>query len=124
MTLLLIAQNGPVSELAGTPLAAIGPLTFGVILVGLLGGAMWWDGRRRAKLRAPSPEEQPKAPDHREHIEEMRESDEDAFPDDGGRLLPYNLKTHTSHSTGKGPEARKQHGEHSGGAFGSGSLGG
>ncbi|MEJ8658078.1 DUF6479 family protein [Streptomyces sp. MS1.AVA.4] len=124
MNALLIAQSGSETQLAAQILAAIGPLTFGVILIVLLGGAMWWDGRRRAKLRTPSPEEQPKAADHRDHIEEVREEDDDAFPEDGSRLLPYNLKSYTSHSTGKGPEARPQHGRRSGGAFGSGSLGG
>ncbi|MFG2756853.1 DUF6479 family protein [Streptomyces wuyuanensis] len=124
MNAAVIAQSVPKTELAAQILAAIGPLTFGVILIVLLGGAMWWDGRRRARLRVPTPEEQPKPADHREHIEEVREADDDAFPEDGSRLLPYNMKTHTSHTTGKGPEARPQHGSRSGGAFGSGSLGG
>ncbi|MGW7363674.1 DUF6479 family protein [Streptomyces sp. NPDC054841] len=124
MNALLMVQSGPTADLAATPLAAIGPLTFGVILIVLLGGAMWWDGRRRARLRTPRPEDQPKTPDHREHIEEVREEDEGTFPDDGGRLLPYNLNTHSSHSTGKGPEDRPKHGRRGGGAFGSGSLGG
>jgi Family of unknown function (DUF6479) len=124
MNALLTAPNMPATELAATPLAAIGPLTFGLLLIVVLGGAMWWDGRRRARLHTPSPDEQPKTPDHAAHIEEVREEDDDAFPEDGSRLLPYNLRTHTSHSTGKGPDQRPQHGKRGGGAFGSGSLGG
>ena len=97
----------------------------GFVIVALLAGAMWWDGVRREREVPPRPDEQPKLPEHpHEHIEEVRESDEDLFPQDGGRLLPYNMKTHTTHSTGKGREARPQHGERGGGSFGSGALGG
>ncbi len=98
----------------------------GFILVVLLAGAMWWDGRRRDSLVPPLPEEQPKPPDHREHIEEVREEDDDTFPHAGDdRLLPYNMKTHSTHSTGKGREDRPLHGKNAGGgAFGSGGLGG
>ncbi|MFE7131417.1 DUF6479 family protein [Streptomyces sp. NPDC057638] len=100
-------------------------ILFGAVLVALLCGAMWYDGRRRAALRVPTPEEQPKAPDHRAHIEEVREEDTDTFPTDGDRLLPYNMHTHSTHSTGKGREARPLHGKNvGGGAFGSGGLGG
>ncbi|MFI1018093.1 DUF6479 family protein [Streptomyces sp. NPDC020965] len=99
---------------------------FGLVLVVLLSGAMWWDSRRRAEYRPPRPDEQPHQPARREHIEEVREEDDDAFPDAGAdRLLPYNMRTHSSHSTGKGREARPKHGKNvGGGAFGSGSLGG
>ncbi|MFI1399451.1 DUF6479 family protein [Streptomyces sp. NPDC020681] len=97
----------------------------GFILIVLLAGAMWWDNQRREQEIPPKPEEQPTPPDHpHEHIEEVRASDDDDFPHDGERLLPYNLKTHSTHSTGKGREARAQHGENSGGGFGSGRLGG
>jgi FtsZ-interacting cell division protein ZipA len=99
-------------------------IVFGVFLVGLLTGVLWWDSRKRESYVPPKPEEQPHAPDHREHIEEVREEDEDSFPV-GERLLPYNMHTHSSHSTGKGREERPQHGRNvGGGAFGSGSLGG
>ncbi|NUK89941.1 DUF6479 family protein [Streptomyces lunaelactis] len=122
MNALLIAQNGSVSELASAATAA--PIILGVLLVGLLAGAMWWDGKRRSQETPPLPEEQPKSPDRREHIEEVRDEDEDDFPHDG-RLLPYNMKTHSSHSTGKGPEERPKHGKNAGGgAVGSGGLGG
>ncbi|MFF0449088.1 DUF6479 family protein [Streptomyces sp. NPDC004609] len=101
-------------------------IVFGLILVTILTVAMWRDGRRRAKLVTPSPEEQPHQPDHREHVEEIREQDgEDSFPHDGGRLLPYNLRTHSTHSTGKGRESRPKHGPNAhSGSFGSGGLGG
>ncbi|WNO73870.1 DUF6479 family protein [Streptomyces sp. NBC_00467] len=101
-------------------------IVFGLILVCLLAGAMWWDGRRREQLVPPLPEEQPTVPDHREHIEEVREEDDDTFPHKGDdRLLPYNMRTHSTHSTGKGPDERPLHGKNAhSGSFGSGGLGG
>ncbi|MEW1546040.1 DUF6479 family protein [Streptomyces tsukubensis] len=103
-----------------------GLIILGLVLVGILCAAMWWDGRRRAAIVPPRPDEQPKQPEHREHVEEIREEDgPDSFPHDGGRLLPYNLRTHSSHSTGKGREDRPQHGRNThSGSFGSGGLGG
>lgn len=99
-------------------------LVIGIFLVALLTAAMWWDSRRRDEFVPPRPDEQPHQPDHREHIEEVREEDEGTFPP-GERLLPYNMKAFSSHSTGKGREARPKHGKNvGGGAFGSGSLGG
>ncbi|MGW6457987.1 DUF6479 family protein [Streptomyces sp. NPDC055078] len=97
-------------------------LVIGVVLVVLLTGAMWWDSRRREEYVPPRPDEQPHQPDQREHIEEVREEDDDTFPGEGeNRLLPYNMRTHSSHSTGKGREARPDHGPNiGGGAFGSG----
>lgn len=93
--------------------------------MGLLAGAMWRESKRRDEEVPPLPDEQPKPPDHRAHIEEVRDEDEDDFPHDGGRLLPYNMKTHSSHGTGKGPGERPKHGKNAGGgAFGSGGLGG
>ncbi|MEU0986315.1 MULTISPECIES: DUF6479 family protein [unclassified Streptomyces] len=100
-------------------------LIIGIFLVALLTAAMWWDSRRREEYEPPRPDEQPHKPAHREHIEEVREEDVDDFPHGGERLLPYNMKAHSSHSTGKGREARPMHGKNvGGGAFGSGSLGG
>ncbi|MEO3978665.1 DUF6479 family protein [Streptomyces sp. CAU 1734] len=100
-------------------------IVIGVVLVALLTAGLWWDARKREDFEPPKAEEQPHMPEHREHIEEVREEDEDTFPTDGDRLLPYNMHTHSSHSTGKGRESRPQHGKNvGGGAFGSGSLGG
>ncbi|WDN53203.1 DUF6479 family protein [Streptomyces clavuligerus] len=99
---------------------------FGLVIVFLLTGAMWWDSIRREKYVPPRPDEQPHKPDHREHIEEVREADTGDFPEAGeDRLMPYNLKAHSTHSTGRGREARPDHGPNvGGGAFGSGGLGG
>ncbi|MFE0423948.1 DUF6479 family protein [Streptomyces sp. NPDC058953] len=103
-----------------------GMIIFGLLLAGMLCAAMWWDGRRRANLVTPRPDEQPHRPEHSEHVEEVREEDgPDAFPQDGGRLLPYNMRPHSSHSTGKGRESRPKHGPNAhSGSFGSGGLGG
>ncbi|MER7000607.1 DUF6479 family protein [Streptomyces sp. NPDC000410] len=91
-------SSSAVTDVAAAPhLAGIFPFIIGVILIALLAGAMWYEGRRRARLRVPSPEEQPKRPDHQTHIEEVREADENDFPTGGERLLPYNLKTHSTH---------------------------
>ncbi|MEU2430703.1 DUF6479 family protein [Streptomyces sp. NPDC007861] len=99
MNSLMIVQSSSVTDqAAASQLAGIGPFIIGIILIALLAGAMWYEGRRRLQERAPRPEEQPKAPDHPTHIEEVREPDEDAFPTGGERLLPYNLKTHSSHA--------------------------
>ncbi|MQS39796.1 DUF6479 family protein [Streptomyces katsurahamanus] len=101
-------------------------IVIGVLLVVLLTASMWWDAIRREKYEPPRPDEQPEVPDHREHLEEIREADVDAFPPEGAdRLLPYNMHTHSTHSTGKGRESRPDHGPNvGGGAFGSGGLGG
>ncbi|GLF97158.1 DUF6479 family protein [Streptomyces yaizuensis] len=101
-------------------------VVIGIAIVFLLVGSMWWDSIRREKYVPPRPDEQPEKPDHREHFEELREPDEDSFPAKGeDRLMPYNLKAHTTHSTGKGRESRPDHGPNvGGGAFGSGGLGG
>ncbi|MFD9218473.1 DUF6479 family protein [Streptomyces sp. NPDC060064] len=126
MNALMLAQNSPVSDLAvAEQLKGAAPFIFGIFLIALLAGAMWFDGRRRDQQRVPPrPEEQPKPPDHPTHIEEVREPDEDDFPHDGGRLLPYNMKTHSTHSPSKKPEAAPPPGEDSDSASGSGAQGG
>ncbi|MFD5424237.1 DUF6479 family protein [Streptomyces sp. NPDC127084] len=83
---------------AASQLAGIGPFIIGLILIALLAGAMWYEGRRRAQQKAPLPEEQPIRPDHPTHIEEAREPDDDSFPTDGANLLPYNMKSYSSHA--------------------------
>ncbi|MFD7441506.1 DUF6479 family protein [Streptomyces sp. NPDC059909] len=99
MNPLMIAQGSPATTevVAASPWAGLVPFLIAVVLVVVLGGAMWLEARRRAQERAPRPEEQPKVPDHPTHIEEIREPDEADFPTDGARLLPYNLKTHSTH---------------------------
>lgn len=100
-------------------------IVIGVVLVALLTAGIWWDSIRREEYEPPPPETQPEKPEHREHIEEIREADDDTFPAEGeDRLLPYNMHSHSSHSTGKGREARPDHGPNvGGGAFGSGGYG-
>ncbi|WP_338672015.1 DUF6479 family protein [Streptomyces sp. SCSIO 30461] len=85
-------------QAAASQLAGIGPFIIGLVLIALLAGAMWYEGRRRAQQKPPLPEEQPVRPDHPTHIEEAREPDDDAFPTDGANLLPYNMKTYSSHA--------------------------
>ncbi|MFE7778666.1 DUF6479 family protein [Streptomyces sp. NPDC057445] len=122
MNSLMIVRSGPVTDLASG--VNFAPFILGIFLIALLAGAMWWDGRRRAAERAPRPEEQPKPPGRQAHIEEVREPDEDSFPDDGGRLLPYNLKPYSTHSGGEAPEAAPEQEKGGGGPAGSGGPGG
>jgi hypothetical protein len=125
MNALLKLPDIPVSDMAAGFFTGAGPFVVGIALIVLLAGAMWLEGRRRDELPPPpAPEEQPERPDHATHIEEVREVDEDPFPHDGGRLLPYNLKNYGTHGTGRGREDRGEHGDDSGGAFGSGGPGG
>lgn len=126
MNALLKVPDSPASDLAAGFLTGAGPFIVGVVLIVLLACAMWLDGRRRDELPPPpAPEEQPTPPEHATHAEEIREVDQDPFPHDGGRLLPYNLKNYGTHGTGRGPEDRPKHGDDTGGsAFGSGSPGG
>jgi hypothetical protein len=105
----------------------LGMILFGLLLVILLTGAMWWDGRRRERLVAPKPGEQPVKPERATRVEEVREEEkgEDNFPQDGSRLLPYNMKPVSSHGTGEGRESRPRFGKNThSGSFGSGGLGG
>ncbi|MGW1882237.1 DUF6479 family protein [Streptomyces sp. NPDC001970] len=105
MNSLMIVQGSPATTevLAASPFAGLVPFIIAVVLVAVLGGAMWLEARRRAQERAPRPEDQPKRPDHQTHIEEVREPDEGDFPTGGERLLPYNLKTHSTHGVPMGP---------------------
>ncbi|MCX4823963.1 DUF6479 family protein [Streptomyces sp. NBC_01142] len=126
MNALLTVQSISASDVtAGEHLTGAGPFIIGIVLAALLAGAMWWDGRRRdQQAPAPPPAEQPKPPDHPTHIEEVRVPDEDDFPHDGGRLLPYNLKTHSTHGAGQGRESGPPRGGEGGGAVGGGGPGG
>ncbi|MGW2558365.1 DUF6479 family protein [Streptomyces sp. NPDC001514] len=105
MNSLLIVQGGPATTevVAASPWAGLVPFLIALVLVVVLGGAMWLEARRRAQERAPRPEDQPKPPDHPTHIEEVREPDEADFLTGGARLLPYNLKTHSTHGVPMGP---------------------
>lgn len=93
------------------------PLIVGVIVAGLLIGLVWWDTKRK-RARAPRPDEQPRRPDHRTHIEEVREDDD--FGPAGG-LYPHELGGPSSRSAPPGTPPRD---DSRGGGFGSGGLGG
>lgn len=104
--------------------AAVAPVAaIVVIAVGIFVAAMW--ANRRRPYQPPSPEEQPRPPEHPTHLGETREPDDD-FGAEGGkrRVLPHEMKgygnfgSHTSHGE------RPPDDENSGGAFGSGRLGG
>ncbi|MEV6654543.1 DUF6479 family protein [Streptomyces sp. NPDC051219] len=124
MNALLHVPDIQVSHLAAGFSTGAALFAVGIALVALLTGAMWLDGRRRDEMPPPpKPEEQPKPPDHQTHLEEFRELDEDPFPHDGGRLLPYNLKNYGTHGADRVREDRPKH-DDSGGAFGSGGPGG
>jgi hypothetical protein len=109
-------------------LVGIGPFVAGILIVALLIGAVRLGIRRRAtEPPPPSPDEQPQAPPERAHIEEIREADDEAFPADGRRLMPYELKQYGSHAVepdqaGLRKESRAKD-DNSGGAFGSGGPG-
>ncbi|MFC4608842.1 DUF6479 family protein [Streptomyces maoxianensis] len=103
--------------------AALAPVV-AVVVIAVVGfGAAMWANRRRP-YEPPSPEEQPRPPEHATHLEESREPDEDFGAEDGHRILPHEMKgygnfgSHTSHGE------RPADDENSGGASASGRPGG
>lgn len=71
------------------------PFVVGLVVVAMLIGAVWWGlVRRRREPPPPRPDEQPKPPDHRTHIDEYGPHSYTDFPKDGRRLMPYELKDH------------------------------
>ncbi|MEU2157676.1 DUF6479 family protein [Streptomyces sp. NPDC019396] len=96
---MIVSQDPLISEAASTPaLGGIGPLIAGIVIVAVLIGVIPWAiHRRRTQPPPPKPSEQPKRPERRAHIEENREPDTQAFPDDGSRLTPHQLKSHSTH---------------------------
>ncbi|MEI5010995.1 DUF6479 family protein [Streptomyces sp. PmtA] len=123
MNPLIVSQDAPVTEAASNPvLGGIGPFIAGIVIVAVLIGVIPWAiRRRRTQPRRPRPSEQPVRPAGRTHIEENREPDGETFPDDGSRLTPHQLG---SHSSQPGPEGRRRSDDQGGGSFGSGGLGG
>ena len=118
-------MNLPLSSAAPGDLAAVTstagwivPLAVGVVLVGLLIGLVWWDDHRRRE-RAPRPDEQPRRPDHRTEISEVREPEELSRSKE--RLLPHELKHQGTHTAPPGTPPRD---DSSGSGFGSGGFGG
>ncbi|MFD3515894.1 DUF6479 family protein [Streptomyces sp. NPDC058657] len=77
-------------------LVGIAPFLVGLVLVGILIGAVWLGIRvKKREPAAPRPEEQPRAPE-RDHppgeVQEVRESQ--ALPQDGVRRTPHQLGGH------------------------------
>lgn len=132
MNALISAQINHVVESAAERglLSAIAPVAVGLFLVVLFFAAAMWANSRRPAEPPPRPEEQPKLPDHPAHVKDLREPDDD-FGAEGGRIAPHRLTPHELKGYGNfgtrpvpGERERPAHGEESGGAFGSGQLGG
>ncbi|MFF7206121.1 DUF6479 family protein [Streptomyces sp. NPDC008141] len=81
-------------------------------------------GARRKRARPPRPEEQPRRPDQQPaHTEARREPD--GFPQEGGaRLTLHQMPDYGNMGSKSAPPARPRQSDESGGAFGSGGLGG
>jgi hypothetical protein len=105
------------AAIASTP-GWIVPIVIGVALVALLTGIVWWDTRRKRE-RAPRPDEQPRRPDHRTEISQVREADD--FGTSRERLRPHELKTYGTHAA---PPGTPPHDDTRSGGFGSGAFGG
>ncbi|MEU3298995.1 DUF6479 family protein [Streptomyces sp. NPDC006678] len=111
--------NGAAIATSNPVLGGVGPFIAGLVIVAVLIGVIPWAiRRRRSQPRPPRPEEQPTAPPHPTHIEQRREADDEAFPDDGSRLTPHQLKPHSTRPA----SGRQRAHEDEGGAFGSGGL--
>ncbi|MEV7420814.1 DUF6479 family protein [Streptomyces sp. NPDC089919] len=82
-------------DTSSLPLAAAGAggglLAVGIVVALLLVLAVWWGIRRRA-AEPPPPRNPVRPPVHPQHVEERREPDGTAFPDDGDRLSPHDMK--------------------------------
>ncbi|MEU9014579.1 DUF6479 family protein [Streptomyces sp. NPDC048479] len=88
-------------------------------LLVLLVGLVWWWGARSRRDPPPRPDEQPRRPVHRAHVESRREPDE--FAEGGVRLAPHELRGYGNMGSRPVPPERPHD---SGGPFGSGGLGG
>ncbi|MCZ7456556.1 DUF6479 family protein [Streptomyces sp. WMMC940] len=121
MNPLIVGRDSLVVEAAGSPaLGGVGPFLVGVVVVAVLIGVIPWAiRRRRTQPRRPLPSEQPRRPAGGAHIEEIRDPDGETFPDDGSRLNPHQLKSHSTH-----PGEGRRNDDRGGGSFGSGGLGG
>ncbi|WP_327328609.1 DUF6479 family protein [Streptomyces sp. NBC_01210] len=83
--------RGSVPSLAADSewLTGIAPFFIGIVVVAFLIGLVGW-GIRRGRSRPPRPDEQPRRPARRTHIEETREADD--FGSEGERLTPHELR--------------------------------
>ncbi|WP_327686292.1 DUF6479 family protein [Streptomyces sp. NBC_00467] len=107
----------------GVPLVVVFRLAAAALLV-LLIGVIWRIGARRQRARPPRPEEQPRRPDQQAaHTEARRELD--GFPQEGGaRLAPHKMPGYGNLGSKSALPAHPRESDESGGAFGSGGLGG
>lgn len=113
-------------ELAVSSSASLLMWIAGLVVVAVLLGAFFWGRRAQARETSkPRPEEQPRMPEGGpvREVREYREPDE--VPQDGGRLLPHELKEgYGSSSTHPSPsQDPDDHRKGRGGSFGSGGLG-
>ncbi|MGW0708541.1 DUF6479 family protein [Streptomyces sp. NPDC002643] len=104
-------------------LAGLAPFLGGLILVGMLAGALWLGARVRAREpRRPLPEEQPKLPEGGPVREERENREPDEIPESDLRLLPYEVHGNLgSRPSGKKERPRWSRGHT--GSFGGGGLG-
>ncbi|MFI9582686.1 DUF6479 family protein [Streptomyces sp. NPDC052236] len=119
------ALDALVETAASDLIIGIGPFIAGIVVTIVLIlavrlGINW----RASEPPPPTPEEQPHAPSLRTHVEEIREADEEAFPADGHRLMPYELKQYGSHGVEPPEKGVPEKDQNKGGGFGSGGVGG
>lgn len=95
MNALTYAQIDPLVESAAERglLAAIAPVAVALGLVALFFGVAMWANSRRPAEPPPSPEEQPRPPEHPTHVEDLREPDDD-FGAESGHIVPHRLTPH------------------------------
>ncbi|WP_328862968.1 DUF6479 family protein [Streptomyces sp. NBC_00306] len=105
----------------GAPAVIVFVLIAAALLV-LLVGVVWRVGARRGRARPPRPEEQPRRPAQRSHVEARREPED--FGADGERLTPHELGGYGNQGSRPAPGGRRRDADESGGSFGSGGLGG
>lgn len=104
-------------------LGGIAPFLAGVVVVGVLVGALWLGARIRAREpRRPRPEEQPKLPVGGAIHEERVSREPDEIPQSELRLTPYEVHGNKGSRPSETKERpRWSHG--SSGSFGSGGIG-
>ncbi|MET9702690.1 DUF6479 family protein [Streptomyces griseus] len=79
-------------------LGAVLPIVALAVVALLIGGFILSKRKHDAEPPPPRPEEQPRKPEERTHIEQRDPHASDRFPADGHALSPYELKDH-----GNGP---------------------
>ncbi|MDX2695258.1 hypothetical protein Sipo8835_02865 [Streptomyces ipomoeae] len=104
-------------------LGGIAPFLAGVVVVGVLVGALWLGARVRAREpRRPLPEEQPRLPDGGPVREEWENREPDEIPKSDLRLTPYEVHGNLGSRPSPSKE-RRRWSRGSSGSFGGGGLG-